>query len=223
MFAQGEDPNCPVHVYKKYRSHRPADLNHPEARFYLRPISNPTSDIWFSHQPVGKEKLGRIMNTMAEKGGLTGRKVNHSSRKTFATSLVQAGLPPTEVAHLGGWKNIQTINEYSAPSVKQQEAASGIISNVLVPKDVNTISSVDTIDVNNVAEENHTDITFFEHKSVSATKTCNRVQTSDNPLSILSGATISGGNITINIIPSKKRKYEMTHCNAASSESSQEN
>ena len=74
-------------------------------------------DFIYSHQPVGKDKLGKMMNLMADKGGLMGRNVNHSIRKTFATSLVQAGLPPTEVAHSGGWKNIQTINEYSVPSV----------------------------------------------------------------------------------------------------------
>ena len=64
--------------------------------------------------------------------------MNHFIRKTFAT-LVYAGLPPTEVAHLGGWKNIQKFKEYSAPTVKQQEDASNIISNALVPCDASSV------------------------------------------------------------------------------------
>ena len=42
------------------------------------------------------------MNNLAEKGELEGRNVNHSTSKTFATTLIQAGRPPTEVAHLAG-------------------------------------------------------------------------------------------------------------------------
>ena len=92
---------CPIRVCKEYRARRPPDLNTDDSRFYLRPISSPSSDILFSHKPVGKQKLDHMLNDISRKGELKGRKVNHSTRKTFATSLVQAGLPPTEDAHLG--------------------------------------------------------------------------------------------------------------------------
>ena len=134
MFKKKDDPNCAVNLYKLYKSHRP-DMNTPDARFYLRPLQNPQSNVWYSHQTVGKDKLYKMMNNIANKGELAGRKVNHSTSKTFATTLVQAGLPPTEIAHLGGWKNIKTINEYSVPSINQQASASAIISNILVQHD----------------------------------------------------------------------------------------
>ena len=73
------------------------------------------------------------MSSLAARGNLKGRKVNHSTRKTFAQTLVQAGRPPTEVAHLGGWKSIQTINQYSTPSIEQQADASDILSTVMLP------------------------------------------------------------------------------------------
>ena len=221
MFAQKDSPYCPIKVYKEYKSRRPPDLNTDDARFYLRPISSPSSQVWFSHQAIGKEKLGKIMNDISKRGSLMGRKVNHSTRKTFATSLIQAGLPPTEVAHLGGWKNIQTINEYSVPSIKQQEAASNVISNVLIPKDMNTVQN-DTAETLVSSPEMVT--CRFEHKSrsISKTNTCKQAShTSDNPLSILTGATITG-NVTVNIMPSKKRKFEVLSSNTTS-ESSQEN
>ena len=234
MFAQPDSPYCPIRVYKEYKARRPADLNADDCRFYLRPISSPKSDIWFSHQAVGKEKLGMIMNDISKKGELMGRKVNHSTRKTFATTLVQAGLPPTEIAHLGGWKNIQTINEYSVPSIKQQEAASKVISNVLVPKDMNATPQNDSVEIENdiISEssvslpENSSDTVLFERKSrcISETKTCQqKAHMSDNPLSILSGATITG-NVTVNVMPSRKRKYEVSSSNTnTTNESSQEN
>jgi integrase len=42
---------------------------------------------------------------------LEGRKTNHSTRKTFATDLLDADIPNTEleVTQLGGWKSMQTL------------------------------------------------------------------------------------------------------------------
>ena len=77
------------------------------------------------------------MKSLAVDGNLKGRKVNHSTRKTFATTLVHAGLPPTEVAQLGGWKNLQSINDYSVPSIDQQCAASSVLSNTITPQSEN--------------------------------------------------------------------------------------
>ena len=167
------------------------------------------------HQPIGKDKLGKMMTLMANEGGLMGRKVNYSTRKTFATTLVHAGLPPTEVAHLGGWKNIQTINEYSAPSVKQQEDASNIISNVLVPCDASTRVS----DSGHPPLESNNYPTAIQ-RSHTQTVTCNK-QSAENPLSFFSGANIPGGNITVNVMPPTKKKLEVSSCSASSSENSQ--
>ncbi|VDI55594.1 Hypothetical predicted protein [Mytilus galloprovincialis] len=91
---------CPIYIYKEYSRHRPT-VDY-DSRFYLRPLVDPKTNVWFSKQCVGRDKLSRIMKNMAEKGKLQGRKVNHSGRKTFATALLQSGKPVTEVAQLGG-------------------------------------------------------------------------------------------------------------------------
>ena len=111
------------------------------------------------------------MNLMAEKGGLMGRKVNHSTRKTFATTLVHAGVPPTEVVHLGGWKTIQTINQYSTPSVKQQEDASNIISNILVPCDASNMGDSNLRQLEATPESNN----YAIQRSHTQTMTCNKL------------------------------------------------
>jgi integrase len=62
-----------------------------------------------------------VSGTIAE---ITGRKVNHSTRKTFASTLLHADSQITEVAQLGGWKSVATLTNYNVPSLKQQNKAS---------------------------------------------------------------------------------------------------
>ncbi|CAG2205045.1 unnamed protein product [Mytilus edulis] len=80
--------------------------------------------------------MGTIMKDMASKCDLQGRKVNHSSRKTFGQTLLNGGRPLTcltEVADLGGWKSIESVKSYVTPSIKQQQMASDTISSMLIP------------------------------------------------------------------------------------------
>lgn len=122
MFSQPDNGNCPVEMYKTYVNHMPDDVKtNPNARFYLRPLQNPKSSVWYSHLPLGRNTIGKMMRAMANLGELEGRKTNHSTRKTFATTLLDADIPNTEVAQLGGWKSIQTLTDYSAPNIKKTE------------------------------------------------------------------------------------------------------
>jgi integrase len=134
MFAQPNSDYCPVNSFNLYVAKRPEELrSDPDSRFYLRPLPTPTeNDVWYSRQPLGKNKLGIIMKTMALTAELYGRKVNHSTRKTFFTTLLQSDRPITEVAHLGGWKSVSTLTHYNAPSIKQQSKAYTILSEIEV-------------------------------------------------------------------------------------------
>ena len=123
-----------------------------DSRFYLRPLPDPSGEVWYSKQTIGKDKLGKMMKEMAEDGNLVGRKVNHSVRKTFATALLQNGNHITEVAQLGGWKSVASLTHYSVPSAKQQEQASQTISSVLIP---NESSTTDINDNDPVIDDNN--------------------------------------------------------------------
>ncbi|CAC5422257.1 unnamed protein product [Mytilus coruscus] len=144
MFAQPNSDYYPVKLFKLYVSKRPEDLrSDPESRFYLRPLPNPDKDgVWYCRQPLGKNKLGMMMKTMAVTAELYGRKVNHSTRKTFATTLLQSERPVTEVAQLGGWKSISTLTHYNIPSIKQQSKASKILSEITIPESSNELDAV---------------------------------------------------------------------------------
>lgn len=165
---------------------------------------------------LAKINLGQIMKQLAEKGRLEGRKVNHSTRKTFAQTLVQAGRPPTEIAHLGGWKSLQTINAYSTPTLEQQAQASDILSDHMRPSSTNAVVPRSQCHVQTIEHENSSvlaDITPVMNTS----NTCNTLDAShsvssnvskqhSNPFAVLCGANISGGTFNINIV-SGKRKF----------------
>jgi hypothetical protein len=62
------------------------------------------------------------------KGGLSGRKVNHSGRKTTVTSLLHSNVEATTVMQLTDHKNVASVNEYSSASFNQQQQMSCLIN-----------------------------------------------------------------------------------------------
>ena len=171
MFAQQDNDYCPVEMFKLYLSKRPLDLqNDPKSRFYLRPLNTPTGDTWFSHQPVGKNKLGVMMKCLATKAELIGRKVNQPPRKTFASTLLQSDRPNTEVAQLGGWKSVSTLTHYNVPSMKQQSSASKLLSEAILPDNNNNAINIGESAIcsnveedSNVVFDNDKELTDIQH------------------------------------------------------------
>jgi hypothetical protein len=61
------------------------------------------------------------MRDMAKNANLTGKKTNHSARKSTCTKLLHAGIAPTTIQQLTGHKNVQSINNYAVASVEMQK------------------------------------------------------------------------------------------------------
>ena len=85
MFAQKDNPHCPIRVYKVYRARRPSQLNTDAARFYLSPLSSSSTGAWFSHKPIEEAKLEKIMNDLAKTW--TQLMVKKVSRMDFPTII----------------------------------------------------------------------------------------------------------------------------------------
>ena len=125
------DLRCPVKMFKEYIKIRPAATLTPESRTYLSSVHKITPDssdppvisVRFSKQPIGKNKLEDLAKTKSQKGGLSGKKVNHSARKTTVTSLLHSKVEATQIMQLtgSGHRNVQSINQYSSASLEQQE------------------------------------------------------------------------------------------------------
>lgn len=81
---------CPVMLLEKMLSRRLPELKNC-GPFYLKTISKPKGQVWFSRQQLGEHKVGKTMKDTAVKSGLiaaTAKKItNHLSRKTSVQKL----------------------------------------------------------------------------------------------------------------------------------------
>lgn len=126
------DVNCPVKIYKEYSDRRPSNSLQPDSRFYLQP--NPfygqggkKGEAWFINSGMGKNTLGEIAKRMSEEAGFSARHTNHSGRKTCITELLDAKVPPNEVAQISGHRNIMSLNHYNTVSLEKQIVMSTIL------------------------------------------------------------------------------------------------
>lgn len=73
MFEKKDDPNCPVKAFEEYKKRRPERMNVPDARFYLQINRNRKDNdpVWYKCQPLGKNYIGGMVKTMAEKAQIT--------------------------------------------------------------------------------------------------------------------------------------------------------
>ena len=57
---------------KKFRSHRPVEMNAPESPFYLAVRHNRRSneEVWYMKAPLGKNEIGKFLSTAAKNAGL---------------------------------------------------------------------------------------------------------------------------------------------------------
>ncbi len=121
---------CPVNLYKQYRARRPPHMLEPDSPFFLN-INHkrrPDCPYWFKAQKMGINTLSSMMKKMATNAGVTGRKTNHSVRKTNTQRLIDAGVPTNSIMELNGWRNVSTVLKYATSSVERQEHMSDVLA-----------------------------------------------------------------------------------------------
>jgi hypothetical protein len=131
MYAT-QDDRCPIAAYKLFASKRPSGYCQPGSPFYIAPrtraLTGPDCQ-WFVMQRVGLNKLGHMVQRMAEQCGLDRQRLtNHSVRKRMVQMLRDENVAPTDIMQFTGHKNIQSVLNYSAISESTQKAGSHILS-----------------------------------------------------------------------------------------------
>jgi hypothetical protein len=116
----------PYRAFIEYVHHRPKDENVP-SNFYLTPVENPRSDIWYKAAPVGKNTLSILMKNIASTAEMTGKFTNTSGRKTSIQSL-RDEFTPLEIAELTGHANPESISSYSHNPLEKQRRISNKLS-----------------------------------------------------------------------------------------------
>ena len=121
---------CPVELYKFYQKKRPEKYCNEADPFYIATSTKPDfdkdHDSWFRSQPIGVMKLNTIMKRMSSTLGGKGY-TNHSARKYMIQTLVDKGVPPTEVVQISGHKNLASVNAYSKVTIKRHREISSLL------------------------------------------------------------------------------------------------
>ena len=122
MYAQSNDPNCPVKSYKLYVS----KLSPKCDAFFQQPLNNVTTEkqVWYANQPVGHNKLGEMMKRISKKAGLSKVYTNHCVRATTVTVLNKSGVVPHQICH----KRVESLAPYiDAMSSDEKQVASSCL------------------------------------------------------------------------------------------------
>ncbi|CAG2237633.1 unnamed protein product [Mytilus edulis] len=149
---------CPIQMYLLYAQKRPVNMKEDEAKFYVGINNKASSGEWFKNMAMGKNTIGKIVKTMAEEGGIEGRKVNHSARKTGITTLIHNGVQDTLVQQHSGHKSLASINNYSKASINQQREMSSVLTNF--NKTVSVDSTITCFEDNFIPNDNEDQLLF---------------------------------------------------------------
>ena len=105
---------CHVRLFEKFLEKRPAGVD----RFYLQSKNNVTAndDRWFTIRPLGHNTLKTMMQSIALKAGLPGRKTNHSLKATCATRLYNAGMDEQLIMERTGHRSVLGVRSYKRTS-----------------------------------------------------------------------------------------------------------
>ena len=122
---------CPIFVYKKYSEKRPEGFSTPSDPFYIATSTRfrgREDETWFMRQPIGKNKLGNLMKTMAKTLPNNSKNLtNHSARKYLVQTLIDHDIPATDIVQISGHKNVQSVLNYSHMSEKSHKRLSSLI------------------------------------------------------------------------------------------------
>ena len=109
-------------------------------------------------------------------------------------TLVNNDVPPIDIMQLSGHKNVQSITSYSTVSQKQQlnmsHTLTGLSSGEIAPQSGSSISS---------PEKRKHEFEELTHPTFRPTFSQQSKQVAQQPLSLFSGAVISGGHISVAI------------------------
>lgn len=86
--------------------------------FYLTPIQNPKSKVWYKVTPVGENTLAKTVKRLCGVAGIQGHKTNHSLRVTAATRVFHEGVDEQLTMERTGHKSLDGVRAYKLVPVK---------------------------------------------------------------------------------------------------------
>ena len=119
-----------MRIFQQYVDRRPPEMCQEDSPFYLSiNHKHKPGSYWYKKLPLGIHKVDGMMKNLAKDGSLTGKKTNHSARKTQVQTLCAANVADSAVMQLSGHKSVQSLNHYKRPSLQQEKHMSHLLSN----------------------------------------------------------------------------------------------
>jgi integrase len=126
-YANEANPErCIVRLYEKYVFLCPPQGKRPADAFYLRPLTKPQQNQWFSNAAVGINKLTSVIKDLCQRAGLGGFRSNHSLRATAATRLYDKFDEKT-VCETTGHRSL-AVREYERTSIGKKVRSKSCIT-----------------------------------------------------------------------------------------------
>ena len=129
---------CLVRLHELYKSHRPDNFPRTKEQpvvprdYYLRPMSNKDSEIWYTCQPRGRHAIEKIVNKLCKQGGLKGKRTNHSARAAAATRMFELGFDEQLICEKTGHRSV-AVRGYKRTSNRQLKNVSDALYGNLEP------------------------------------------------------------------------------------------
>ena len=124
-----DSSQCPVEAYKKYRSFRPAEMNDPDAPFYLAVNWGRQDVINYKCNALGQNTLYSMLRPMVSAAGIADdrRLTNHSTRKFLIQKLSDVNIDSNHIKQVSSHKSVESITKYAHLNSKQQETISDVL------------------------------------------------------------------------------------------------
>ena len=126
-YANTDNPQrCLIRLYKMYQSKCPE--NRPDGAFYLKPLADPKTSVWYSKQPVGHNMLMNTVRRLCNEAGIEGFFTNHSLRTTAATRLFAAGMDEQLIMLRTGHRSATGVRSYKRTTSTLKKQTSSVLN-----------------------------------------------------------------------------------------------
>ena len=123
-----DSSRCPFEAYKRYRAFRPAEMNDPDAPFYLAVNWGRQDVIRYKCNALGQNTLYSMLRRMVSAAGIADdrRLTNHSAREFLIQKLSDLNIDSNHIKQVSGHKSVESITNYAHLNSKQQETISDV-------------------------------------------------------------------------------------------------
>ena len=129
--SETQSERCPVKLFQKYLPKLPVEME-KSGSFYLQPIVNSLTNIWYKKTPMGINSINSMMKDLISNSPLQNSEkhlANHSARKTLVKKLKQQQVPKSEIISITGHNREAGLDAYDSSDEMQQKQLSHFIDN----------------------------------------------------------------------------------------------